>query len=538
MTTYRKSIRMLLQLAVLYMLVACVSVFAPDRFLLRMPATLCLMGLSLGLLMYFSERVIDRGMRRCLVAIAGMLCFWFILRGAKYVAFEESETVARHIWYFYYLPILTIPLLTLFAALCVGRGVPKRQRLWMAAAALATAALFALVLSNDRHQLFFVFKPGFADWDADYRHGRLFPLIYLWVALPVLAAFWILLRRCRLSASRRLFWIPLIPTAFGVLYIVLYALDSWPRVNGGYFGEFPESMGFMIAGVWLSLIRIGLVPSNEGYAALFEASDLSAQIADASRRVVYRSAGAARLTPEQLAATDTVMLDADTRLHRKAVRGGWVYWQDDVSRLRAVNAGLEDAQERLAEEAELLRLENELKQERARIEARLRVYDGISAAVLPQSARIEALCVQAQRAPERFAESMKTVCLLGAYIKRYANLSLLAADRDTLASDELYLAVAESVRQLENMRLPALAVPGEKTELPASRAAEVYARFEALLEQALPELRGLYAVFTPDELKLTLEGAALAPAPERGLSCRVEDGGSFVRLALREEGEP
>ena len=116
-------------LAALYVLVSSVSVFSPDRFLLRMPSTFCLMGLSLGLQLYFSARVIDAGVRRCLAAVAGMLCFWFILRGAKYIAFEESERIARHLWYLYYLPILSIPLLSLWAALSVGgRRITGPQR--------------------------------------------------------------------------------------------------------------------------------------------------------------------------------------------------------------------------------------------------------------------------------------------------------------------------------------------------------------------------------------------------------------------------
>ena len=529
---------MLVQLAGLYLLAACVSIFAPDRFLLRMPVTFCLMGLSLALLLYFSERIIDPGVRRPLVAVAGMLCFWFILRGAKYIAFEETETVARYIWYLYYLPILSIPLLSLWAALSVfGRPITGPQRTLLAAAAGVTAVLAALVLTNDLHQLLFVFKPGFALWDTDYRYGRLFIVFWVWPALLLAALFRVLLRRCRLSESRRLVWVPLIPVAFGAAYLTLYAMGLWPRVNGALFGEFPEAVAFTVAGAWLSLIRIGLIPSNEGYEVLFEASSLSAQIADGARRVVFRSAGAATLTPEQLASEDTVLLDPDTRLHRKPVRGGWVYWQDDISRLNRIRAELEETQEQLAEEAELLRLRFETAQDRARIEARLRVYDAISAAVLPQSERIEALCREAEREPERYERNMRLVCLLGAYIKRYANLSLLAADAETLDAEELFLAVAESLRQLGGMGVPALAVPGEKTEIPAERAKAAYADFEALLERALPELRGVYAAFAGEELKLTLEGAAVALPPERGVAVAHEDGSTYARVPLREAGD-
>ncbi|MBR1690660.1 MAG: hypothetical protein IJ713_07795 [Oscillibacter sp.] len=152
------------------------------------------------------------------------------------------------------------------------------------------------------------------------------------------------------------------------------------------------------------------------------------------------------MTKDQLSSVATVMLDDNTRLHRKAVSGGFVYWQDDITQLNHINAELAEMGEHLAEETELLRLENELHEERAIIEARSRTYDIIAAEVLPQSRKIAALCAEAERDPSRFDGNMKAVCLLGAYIKRYANLSLIAADHTEVETEELYLAISESLR--------------------------------------------------------------------------------------------
>ena len=174
-----------------------------------------------------------------------------------------------------------------------------------------------------------------------------------------------------------------------------------------------------MAGFWLSLIWIGLIPSNEGYASLFEASEISAQIADSGLNVVYRSKGAATLTQAQLASENTVMLGENTRLHRKAVHGGFVYWQDDITELNRINDELSEVGERLSEEAELLRMENELEEERARIEARTRVYDRIADEVRPQLEKIADLCAQAEKNPDTYEKNMGHVCLLGAFVKRY-----------------------------------------------------------------------------------------------------------------------
>jgi hypothetical protein len=77
-----------------------------------------------------------------------------------------------------------------------------------------------------------------------------------------------------------------------------------------------------MAGVWLGLMQIGLIPSNAGYGRLFELSALDAQIADSDYRVIYRNANAIPLSREQMAFPSGVSLDRDMRVHRKAVAGG------------------------------------------------------------------------------------------------------------------------------------------------------------------------------------------------------------------------
>lgn len=182
--------------------------------------------------------------------------------------------------------------------------------------------------------------------------------------------------------------------------------------------------------------------------------------------VIYRSAEAAALTEEQLSSARTVMLDENTRLHRKEVSGGFVYWQDDITQLNRINTELAEMGEHLAGEVELLRLQNELQEEWAQIEARSKTYDTIAAEVLPQSRKIAALCSGAERDPSCFGGNKKAVCLLGAYIKRYANLSLIAADQAEVEAEELYLAISESLRQLDNMGVPVVCAPPPAGALP------------------------------------------------------------------------
>lgn len=537
MMTKKRSLLMLLQLAVAYLFVACVSIIMPDVFLLRLSATLVLLAFSLALMMYFDDHIIDPGTRKYLMSIAGLIVAWIILRGAKYIAFEETGIIARHIWYFYYLPALFIPLLSLFAALSVGEGRQQKPR-WKVRIAITVTLLLALmVLTNDMHQLVFRFHPGFADWDADYSHAFAFYLIYGWIALLFIDAVYILFSRCRVSASRKLVWVPMLPALFGIVYLALYAAGLWPKVNGTHLGEFPEAVCFTMAGIWLSLMYIGLIPSNVRYGRLFELSGLSAQIAGQDYRIIYRSPTAASLSLQELRAGTDISRDTNTRIHRKRVHGGFVYWQDDITELNRINEELWETGERLSEETEPLRLENELKEERAQIEAKTKTYDEIAEKVSNQSRRISELCSCAEQIPESYAVQMRTVCLLAVYIKRFANLSLLAADSASIDSAELYLAVQESLRYVSDMGIPAESSISESAMIDAQSLLKGYALFEQLLEQALPALRGVQVSLRRDALKCTFEGTALTLSDGSSASMTEEDGCSFVRIPLKKAGE-
>ena len=537
MTTAKRTLRMLAQFALLYGIAACITIFAPDVFLLRHCSTLFLMAPALALMMYFSEHIIARDTRKYLVAIAGLTVAWITLRGAKYIAFEETGVIARHVWYLYYVPALLIPLCSLLAALSVGRQ-ERDRRPWKARFSVGlTVLLILLILTNDLHQLAFRFQPGFADWDAEYTRGPVNVAAYLWILILVVGVFYILFSRCRLSAGRKLVWLPMLPALFGVVYLTLYAMGRWPRIGGELFGEFPEAVCFTLAGVWMSLISIGLIPSNASYGKLFELSDLAAQIADRDYRVIYRNANAASLSGEQMASPSGVVLDRDTRVHRKTVAGGFVYWQDDVTELNRINEELRELGEQLAEETELLSLRNELREERAKIEAKTKAYDEIAEQVLPQSRRIAALCVEAGQCPEKYAANMKTVCLLAAYIKRYANLTLLAADQEEMELRELFLALQESLRYVREAGIPADEGLSGEVRVNSQRLIAAYALFETLLEAALPSLRGLQVRLEESVLKLSFAGAELALPEGAYGEIRVEDRISYVRLPLGEAGE-
>ena len=64
----------------------------------------------------FRKRIIQKEIRRCLTAIAAMMIFWMFIRMCKFEISDEMPTAWRYAWYFYYIPMLLIPTVSLYLA--------------------------------------------------------------------------------------------------------------------------------------------------------------------------------------------------------------------------------------------------------------------------------------------------------------------------------------------------------------------------------------------------------------------------------------
>lgn len=538
MSPIKRSFRAMALLIVSYMLLAFLCVLPTEGvFLFQRIASIFAFVLAVSITLYFSARMSDLRVRKYLVAVGGMIVFWSILRAGKYIAFEESESIARHIWYFYYIPMLMIPQLSFQASLSVGVPKNKQLPLIQSITGIFSILCILLVLTNDLHQLVFRFNPDFYNWDADYSHEPLFWVITGWIYLFLFFSVVVMFRKCRLSASRKLSWIPVIYVSFCAVGLCLLITDNFPKLWGDNLGEFPEIACFMLGGFWILNITVGLVPSNKGYSKLFEEISLAASVSNLDYEVVYQSSTAVPMEKEQLASLTPVQLDENTIVYRKPVTGGFAYWQVDISELNSINRELEEIKEILVDEEVLLRQENKLKEKAAKIDEKTEVYDAIAVRVLPQSQKIALLSAQTQEDIEKFERNMRLVSIYAVYIKRISNMMLLASEC-RLKKQELALALGETARYLNKAGiLTRVSCDTDDLTLPAENIITIYEQFEYLLEQALPTLHAMHITLSGNVLKMSFEGVLLALPKEFKGTVEMDDGITFVRLPIREDGE-
>lgn len=96
--------------------------------------------------------------------------------------------------------------------------------------------------------------------------------------------------------------------------------------------------------------------------------------------------------------------------------------------------------------------------------------------------------------------------MLGAYLKRGANLMFLAQQHRYVPSAELRYALEESISSLELAGVECAMEVTHGVQLPAEAAAACYSRFESVVEGTLGQLDALFvrAIWTDHRLNLYL----------------------------------
>ncbi len=481
------------------------------------------------------RRIMHRQLRRYLqLSIAAML-FWLFVRTLKNSVFIPGLPVSRFSWYLFYIGLILLPLLNLLSALWIGRGEDRppdgRYRLlW-----IPTLVLIAGTLTNDLHQLAFRFPGGIENWQGGYIHGPLYYIDAAWITVLILAMLFTLFRRSRIPEVRRRIWQPLVFLLIGVVYTALYI--AFPSGKVGFI-EMTAMFCALNVGIWESCLQTGLIPSNAAYRELFAASTIGAQITDRNYVVRYTSDRARPLSAATLRQTESapVLLEGSTYLRSMPISGGHALWLDDKSTMDRVLTRLRETQDRLAENNDLLQAELALKRSRAQVDAKNRLYDQVTSEIRPQLRLLDEKLQTLFPEDEDLRQSLGEICVIGAYAKRRANLTLLGENTADLSASELEHCIRESVDYLTVSGVACSFSRSAADRLDTEDAKLAYDLFEAAVEAALPGLSALLVNLRTEAgaltLKLTYEDPA-APLPADWERQRIQ--GRHGTLTVTEE---
>ena len=478
------------------------------------------------------RRIIQTQALHCMRLTAALMLVWLVLRTLKYEVVTDI-TVARYIWYLYYLPMLFIPLFGVYIALSLGKSEEYRLTGRIVALAAIPAILFSLVITNDLHQQMFAFNsgiPGRPD-NYSYHHRYLYFICLGWMVGCMIFSLIRLLKKSRIKNGGKKTLMPFIIGCITILYGILY-LTGLSAVRW-WFGDMNVMFCLLYAAIYESCIRCRMIQSNTGYVELFEASTLAAVIMDRSGNVVIRSRAADEdmICPQD--GTQIIRPDG-TRISSAPINGGYVVWKDNVRPLTELRAQLSENKAQIKNNKEKLHEAYLIQKKLHELTEKRRIYDKLDLMYGDQINRIGQLLKQCENTEtDEVHNILKRILLLGTYIKRSANLYFLSLEHELLSQQDIRLTVDEAVRVM-NVCGTECSVVYYMTK--PMHSEEVMRRFNLLktvVETAVDGLNSIFICLSDDEMDLSVEcDVDLSLIISSNVTVKQEDGLWLVRTPV------
>ena len=483
-----------------------------DNNLLRALADQCRTSIYLGIycawVIYLNKHIVHKRMRQCLTAIGCLMVFWFFLRTIKYHVFQDP--LSAHIcWYLYYLPMLLIPTLGLNAALLLGEKENSKIRKNHVLLLVFAAVLIVGVFTNDLHQQVFRFylKPPYSD--NSYGYGFLFLIIQIWIIFCLSAMDVILVRRSKTSGKKR-FWIPVIPG------IVLLGWNIGNILRLPFLstiaGDLTAICCLCIAAIFQSCILCGLIPINSRYFELFQSTgSLDAEITDETFQRYYYTGNFPKLSKDmrECVIAGASMQENGILIRHIPVKGGHLFWTEDISVLLDQYQDIQEQQEELTERNQLLQMTYQKEAARRKLEEQNRLLNMIQDQTYRQ---YELLCLYMKKIEQTDSREecdmiLSKIVVVGTYLKRRKNLVLTrySSQGDSLTMADLKQSLAESCENLKLCKIRAAYFVQDKEKiLHADDVLRCYDFFEWLIEQLFDVVNSIFFRVTQIEEKLQI----------------------------------
>ena len=382
------------------------------------------------------------------------MVFWFFLRTIKYHILLDP--LGGHIcWYLYYVPMILIPTFGLSATLLMEEREEKRKKNGSVLALLLPASvLIVCVLTNDLHQQVFRFLMEPVPYsDENYHYGKIFFVIQLWIIVCLAAMEVILVFKSRIP-GRKQFWLPVIP---GLLLLGwnIANLLRLPFIKT-FAGDMTAICCLLMAAIFQGCILCGLIPANSRYFELFQATGgLDAEITDNSFRRYYFSGEFPELSKDlrdSIIAKSSVQ-EQGTQIRHIPVKGGHLFWAEDISVLLDQYLDIQEQQEELTARNHLLQKAYQKEAERRKLEEQNRLLNIIQSQTSRQYELLSHYMEKLEQTESReeYELILSKIVVVGTYLKRRKNLMLTrySSREDSLTMADLKQSLAESCENLK-----------------------------------------------------------------------------------------
>ena len=430
------------------------------------------------------RRITHRKMRWLLNFEITMMVFLFAARICKYTVFSGVPAVFRASYYIYIDFEIIIASGAFILSLLIGTSEDEKLSRVSWAVIIFNAIFLVFVSTNELHWKLYTFK-NYSDGQYDTEYGWLYYVAAALGMLQLLGAMAVITKKCSISAVRKYWYFPVVPLVAGFTLMIIYYLSGGaPGLFGMKFYNFQEVFCLTVAAMLETGIKIGMIPSCSGYDSMFRRSHINAAIIDKNGEYRYHSLNyGSEYNMEYM------------RISEKEISGGKVIWESNLESIISLNEILADTVDIIESENTLIEKENAAKEESSRYETMNSLYNSVADFADSRMRKIDELLSTDRDNEETFKKNLANSLVLGSYIKRRSNLTILAAEEKGICLDELLLSINESMTYIRlcgiNCRVNATGEGVREKVLPAEVVIGFYDIFQETVESVLEQAKNI-----------------------------------------------
>ncbi len=458
------------------------------------------------------RRITHKRLRHLMNYLIVMMVMLFIVRLCKYAVFGNMATVNRAVYYISIDIELSIAGGALLITYLIGTAEDQKPDAFCKAVIFTDIIMMLLVSTNELHKQLYTFS-NYENGDYETEYEVLYYVVMVFIFIQLLTSAVIMIRKCSISAIRKYWYLPVLPMMIGLVLLAIYYISGGaPDINGVKLYNYQEVFCGAIAMMFECGIKIGMIPSCSGYEGMFRRSHINAAVVDKDKEYRYQSLN-----------YDSDIDRESIRISEKEISGGKVIWMENLETIYRLNGMLSDAVEIIEAENTLIEKENSAKEESSRYEAQNRLYNSIAYFSNSKLRKIDKELFAEYDSEEEFKKHLSKSLVIGSYIKRRSNLTILAAENSSICLDELLLSINESMSYLRLYGINCIVhTAGEDIReklLPSELIIRLYDIFQEAAEAVMDHAKNIM-LNVRNGGKITFKMSADADSPDAIDRCR------------------
>ena len=423
-----------------------------------------------------STKITQKTMRSHLTAQNLVCILYLTVRFVQDAFLYVNIPWMRFTGYFINIAAVLIPLFGLYGAFYLGKADDYRiDKKWYLLL-IPAGGLSVMALTNDLHH-FLYYTIETEPQPNLYFHPYIGTyIIYIWALGLIGYQIYVIYQRNG-TAETASFYRKLIPFYEPILLF----LFSIPYAAADYvvrfeIVEYSAGLIFIVVLCWELYILTGLIPVNTQYGEVFRRSTVAMQIISSDGAAAAASESAADITPamlEVLKRERKFAASEDITMHLHHIRGGYMIWQTDLTKINRALRELKSLNAELEEKRDLLAQEIRIRSNEASVQARNDIYDSLSSETSAQLARLSEILSKDTLSKDDW----NRICLIGTYIKRFCSLRLTCQEKRAIPKEDLAISLQDLAKGMNKI--------GIKTEIDFRPAADLEPEYMLLIMKTL-----------------------------------------------------